>query len=91
MTLPAAWRELNANQRDILLALALDGPASGRGIFDRVGNVAGHQREMSTYRNLKPLEERGLLTRRERDGREDEYDLPDDGNKLVDSFRAAVC
>lgn len=76
------WRELNNEKRDILVALAVDGPASGADIHRRLrGNEP--QTEGTTHRNLQTLLDWSLVSRESVDGRENRYQLTDDGHNLV--------
>ena len=56
------WHDLNNIQRDILVALARAGPASGADVHRRLRGDEPRT-EGVTIRNLQDLEARGLLTR----------------------------
>lgn len=90
MDLPATWRALSANERDILLALQADGPASGREIFDAVGGEENHETVQTTNWNLRELEKAGYVHREERDRRTDELKLTGDGAQVVNDFLTCV-
>lgn len=77
------WRELNAIQRDILVALAIGGDGSGIDITERIGR--DYSARTSTYRNLADLRERGLTAFDESGGddRMQVHELTDAGWDVV--------
>jgi len=62
-----AWRGLPAGQRDVLVALAVGGPASGAEIHRRIRGDEP-QTEPTTQRNLASLAEFGYVAREEGGG-----------------------
>lgn len=79
----ADWRELNATQRDILTAIALNGPTIGIDLAEQIGGPTTRQ---TAYRALRELEEMGYVERvsaNERKSRELENRLTMDGLTVV--------
>lgn len=76
------WRELNNEKRDIFVVLAVKGPASGADIHRRLrGNEP--QTEGTTHRNLQTLLDWSLVSRESVNGRENRYELTENGAELV--------
>jgi Fe2+ or Zn2+ uptake regulation protein len=81
-TIDQRWRDLSLERRDILVALARDGPASGADVHRRLRGQEP-QTEPSTHRNLQVLLDAGLVDREPVDNRENRYSITDDGVELV--------
>jgi DNA-binding MarR family transcriptional regulator len=76
------WRALTVGKRDVLVALARKGPASGADVHRR---VRGHepQTEPTTHRQIQQLEDAGLVDREQVDGRTMRCELSAAGWRLV--------
>lgn len=81
-TIDSRWRQLNTERRDILVALARDGPASGADVHRRLRGKEP-QTEPSTHRNLQVLLDSGMVGREPVDKRENRYQLTAKGVELV--------
>jgi len=79
------WRDLSSYKRDLLVALAADGPATGVTLHERVRADAA-KNPARTYSHLTDLVDMGLVRREdsETDGRERVNHLTDDGRDLVE-------
>lgn len=85
-----AWRDLNATQRDILVALALDPGQTGVGINDSLGRE--RRNHATVQKNLASLREFGFVESAETDlpGQTKHHRLTDAGVTLVDGNIVAV-
>lgn len=81
--IPSRWKRLPARERDLLLTLLVDGPASGAELQDRIGGVDGRQAKSQTYQALKRLDDAGLVECEAVDDRTDEYRIAGQGKMLV--------
>lgn len=54
------WRDLKAIRRDILVVLALEGPANGVELDTKIGT--GNETANTTQRNVQILADKGYLT-----------------------------
>jgi predicted transcriptional regulator len=81
-TIPEAWHDLSGWERDVLVTLAVDGPATGYKIAERIDPTA--QRSQSTE-PLNKLIEKGFVKR-------NSPDVPQNGytNKLTTEGLALV-
>jgi len=76
------WRALSAAKRDVLVAIALEGAATGVDIHRRVRGDDGN--DPRTYETLRKLREDGYIDKRETaDGREKQNYLTADGKDLL--------
>lgn len=90
-TLPDAWRKSNAIQREILIELYLEGPASGARIHELRGEPPSN--ESTTHRNIVALRERGLVESSDDDslpGKGKQNSLTDEGRDVVDAYRDVI-
>ncbi|PSQ41924.1 PadR family transcriptional regulator [Halobacteriales archaeon SW_7_68_16] len=85
---PDVPRDLTAFQYDVLTILAEE-PLYGLAVKERLESHYGHEvNHGRLYPNLDDLFELGLVEKRERDGRTNEYALTDAGlDALVDRLR----
>lgn len=81
--IPGDWRELYARERDVLVAIALEGPGNGVEIHQRIEGSRSMDNRPSTYRNLGKLEDHGYVSRRAKNRNEYEYYLTDAGRDLL--------
>jgi len=79
------WRELVAGKRDVLVALAIDGPDTGTAIHTRVRGD-DPATEPATQRLLKQLEHAGYIEREvsTEDNRAKINRLTDEGHDIVE-------
>jgi len=85
-----AWRDLNATQRDILVALALDAGQTGVGINDTLGRE--RRNHATIQKNLASLREYGFVESSDTTlpGQTKHHHLTDAGATLVDANVVAV-
>lgn len=85
-----AWRDLNATQRDILVALALDPGQTGVGINDALGRE--RRNHATVQKNLASLRAYGFVDSSDTDlpGQTKHHRLTDAGEALVDGNIVAV-
>jgi len=76
------WRALTSIQRDILIALAVEGPAKSTEIPGRLGEETESMRTQ-TLKNLPKLRDKGLVQAEQVDGRTKRNSLTKDGLELV--------
>ena len=81
---PEEWLALSSHRRDILVTLDVDGPGSGYGLWERIGEDVTPP---TTHRNLQALIDAGLVAVSPKDDRENAYQITDDGRALVDAAR----
>ncbi|WP_435098449.1 helix-turn-helix transcriptional regulator [Halarchaeum sp. P4] len=75
---------LTAFQRDLLHALRREGPSKGLTVKRVVGDYYGEEiNHGRLYPNLDDLVTEGLVAKRERDGRTNEYELTDAGEHAL--------
>lgn len=88
--LPTEWAKSNAIQRDILITLYLDGPATGARVHESRGEPPAN--ESTTHRNLVALRERGLVEADtdDDDGRAYVNSLTDEGTRLVEQYKRVI-
>jgi Fe2+ or Zn2+ uptake regulation protein len=82
--LDAEWRRLSANRRDVLVALAAVGPASGAAVHRWIRGEGEPQTQPTTQRHLSDLADRGYVARDHQGGCV-ENRLTDEGALLVES------
>ena len=77
------WRNLKMTQRDVLVCLAVDGPASGVELDKKIGT--GNETANTTQRNVQMLVDKGFIEHEQN---------PDDGrqwiNRLTEKGERAV-
>lgn len=81
--IPDRWRRLQARDRDILLSLLVDGPASGSALHDRIGGVEGRSADSQTYQAIKRLMAADLVDFERVDDRTNEYSITRHGKFLL--------
>ena len=81
---PHEWLALPDHQRDLLTTLDVDGPGSGSGLYRRVGNEVSRP---TTHSNLKRLEDSGLVAVSPKNGRENTYEITEEGRRVLEEAR----
>lgn len=81
--IPPDWQGLNGGERDVLVALALDGPGNGTDIHRRLNGDGEMSSRPNTYRHLNSLVAEGYVSCESVDERENKYRLTEDGMYLL--------
>lgn len=82
------FAHLSAFQRDVLRVLDQSGPSKGLAVKDALTSYYGEEVNHSRlYPNLDALADAGLVAKRERDGRTNEYELTERGRRALRARR----